>query len=128
MTHHPPLRAMTFAESFALIDHGNRCPQNKSMTEQSELKMYREIRDLYGDAMMKRGVVRFLAKRPSCTCLDKMYDEVKRQAKQGICYNCQEAFDFITLLECSCYSIVHYCSKDCQRGDRDSHKQVVKHT
>ena len=119
-----PLRAMMFAESVARIDLWNLCLQNKSKTEQATLESQREMRDMRGDGI--RGVIRFFAKRASCACLDKMNEEVKRQAKKGCCYNCEQSFDFNTLLECSCCSIVHYCSKDCQKADWPKHKQEEK--
>ena len=122
----PPMRAIMFAESVVQIDHLDICLLNQSKAEKSALKTERKIRDLYGDDI--RGVIRFFAKRLSCACLDKMNDEVKRQKKKGICYNCDQSFDFTALMECSCCSLSHYCSKDCQAADWPRHKQDTRST
>ena len=82
-----PQCAMMFSESVARIDFEKRRLLYKSDTEQSALKMQREIRDTGGDGT--RGVIlRFYAKRASCTYLSGQ-DERRSQktSEKGICFN-----------------------------------------
>ena len=72
-------------------------------------------------------LVKFFRHRIPCSCLDKMYEEVKHITKISICGNPQcsiprRKVDRSKTKYCSRCRNVSYCSRECQEADWSRHK------
>lgn len=65
----------------------------------------------------KRSIVKFCRKRTPCSCLDKIYKELKQQSKTGMCHHCKRRVERRALLVCSKCQASQYCSRKCQIED-----------
>ena len=102
--------------------------ENKHFREMGEMvystKILRQLRDVKGDG--SRSLIRFLAKRASCDCLQEMYKRVKTHTKMGVCYHCESYKEFMTLGECGRCGVAHYCNRNCQVADWPNQKSYCK--
>jgi hypothetical protein len=74
-------------------------------------------------------LVKFFRTRIPCSCLDEKYKEVKHITKMGVCYNPQCSLpagevERIETMYCSRCRCVTYCSRQCQKADWLSHKNL----
>ena len=75
-----------------------------------------------------RTLISFYRKRTHhCSCLDKMYKEVKSMKKMGICYNPEcglpnRKAERSTMLHCTQCRCANYCSRECQAADWPRHR------
>ena len=81
----------------------------------------------YGDD--DHALVKFLRHRIPCSCLDKMYEEVKHVTKMGICWNPQcsipgKKVERSKAKYCSRCRCATYCSRQCQEAAWEIHKPV----
>ena len=75
---------------------------------------------VYGN---RRDVVKFVAKRLPCTCLKKLHCAARKKVgKVGACHCCLKKFPISQLHVCTGCMVAEYCSKECQRAERSSHK------
>ena len=83
-----------------------------------------KARDLgCGGSCSVRDVLKFYRKRISCSCLKDMHLEARKTLpKLGICYNCGEKKERLSLMVCSKCRVFQYCSRECQIEDWPSHK------
>ena len=70
----------------------------------------------------KRSTVRFYHKRIPCSCLDKIYAEVKSLPKTGCCAHCGQRVEYKALKDCDRCKAAQYCSEECQLSDWSRHK------
>ena len=79
------------------------------------IKMDAKLRDLtvncHTDLPLSRDVVKDLAKKTTCGCLNVLYDRVKNRPKIGKCKACEKMMEKKLLLVCSDCKCAHYCSK-----------------
>jgi MYND finger len=68
-------------------------------------------------------MVRFLAKRVPCSCLDCLKTKARSASKMGRCYGCQKTMEYKTMYVCSACKFAHYCSKKCQVEAWKTHKK-----
>ena len=74
----------------------------------------------------ERTIVKFLRQRIPCSCLDKIYKEVKPMAKFGVCRNPQcssEKVERSKMFRCTRCGDANYCSRACQKSDWPKHKE-----
>lgn len=94
---------------------------------QGDAKAYAALNDLRND---DREVILFLAKRITCSCLDKRKKKAKAIPKLGRCAysecsrNAHKLANTLDckLLTCAGCNICKYCCKDCQVKDWPNHK------
>lgn len=74
----------------------------------------------------ERSLIKFYAKRISCSCLEKHITVVKSQPKMGLCHNrhCAKRSEVGNFMVCSRCKSVQYCSRSCQHSNWPEHKQV----
>jgi hypothetical protein len=76
-----------------------------------------------------RTVVSFLKKHVSCNCLDEKYEQLKSLKITGTCSNVkcslpERRVERSKMMTCSGCSMVHYCSRECQKDDwKTRHKK-----
>ena len=76
----------------------------------------------------RRDLVKFVAKRLPCTCLKKLYSAARKKLrKEGYCECCRTTFPRPQLYVCTGCMIAEYCSKECQRAQWSTHRQLCGH-
>jgi len=71
----------------------------------------------------EREIVHFYRKRIPCSCLDKLYSEIKKIEDRGSrCFHCKQTVKSKDIKTCSRCKFVQYCSKECQIKDWPTHK------
>lgn len=82
------------------------------------------MRDLNGGG--DNEVIRFFAKRATCSCLKKLYATAKQPPRTGFCTNCNSIVKRSTLRLCGGCRLSQYCCKDCQIKHWGSHKEFCE--
>ena len=76
----------------------------------------------------RRDLVKFVAKRLSCTCLKELHRAAREKvAKMGVCLGCQKQCPRSQLFVCTGCMIAEYCSNMCQKADWSLHKRQCGH-
>ena len=79
------------------------------------IKMDAKMRDFtvncHTDLPLSRVVVKYLAKKSTCGCLNVLYARVKNHPNIGKCKTCEKLMEKKLLLVCSDCKCAHYCSK-----------------
>ena len=65
----------------------------------------------------ERGLARVLSKEVKCPCAKVLANYAEDVVKDGVCFNCQEIIEKISLHGCSSCRFARYCSRDCQVAD-----------
>lgn len=72
----------------------------------------------------RRDTLKFLRKRTTCKCLKKMHLEARKTIpKMGLCWNCKEEKNRVSLSVCSKCMVIQYCSRECQVAAWPGHKE-----
>lgn len=83
---------------------------------------YRDVTEV-----CERSIMKFFSARIPCSCLDKLYAEVKEaQPKTGFCDGCYERKERSALMICTACKAHQYCSTDCQLTAWPGHKKRCK--
>ena len=73
-----------------------------------------------------RDTLKFLRKRTPCKCLKKLHLAARKmQPKMGLCYHCKEVRERDSLSACSICMVSHYCSRQCQVANWQTHKEEM---
>jgi len=90
--------------------------------------IYRTLEDLgYLRGAGDNDVIRFYHKRIPCSCLKKIYSDVREcQDRVSECFGCNQTIKRKTLVVCGGCKFAHYCSKECQISDWPTHKTLCR--
>eukprot|EP00980_Cylindrotheca_fusiformis_P000179 scaffold28_cov73-Cylindrotheca_fusiformis.AAC.2 len=105
-------QAVAYLEKTYFYEKKNTRYVSKKRMKKDEIAHMRDMND-----PSELFMVSFYARRIPCSCLDKIYADLKAQQKMGRCSRCKEMKLSSDLKLCGGCRFRHYCSRDCQRAD-----------
>jgi len=112
-TEHILIGRMTRAAVWVELSFGIQKLMGKTPTTQDQMNKI----------LTERGLVLFLWRRVSCSCLAEKKQVAKRSSKTILCYSCYKESTLDQTARCVRCKVASYCSQECLEADWDHHKK-----